>query len=135
MRPTSRRSATSISAGWIRTGWKAEGAKPLAPEFERIEQIKDVRDLQKEIAHLHALGVNALFGFGSEQDSKNSAQMIAVAVQGGLSLPDRDYYTKDDDKSRSGGKLSQDEPRAVSGADASLLLDRIFWGDRASGRR
>ena len=46
------------------------------------------------------MGVRALFDFGSTQDEKNSSQVIGGADQGGLGLPDRDYYTKTDDKSK-----------------------------------
>ncbi|MFJ1268976.1 M13 family metallopeptidase [Legionella lytica] len=74
------------------------GITPLQPEFDRIQNIKNLADLQNEIAHLHQIGVDAFFGFGSMQDYKNSSEMIAAAVQGGLGLPDRDYYLKDTPK-------------------------------------
>lgn len=75
-------------------------AKPLADEFKRIEKIKDPEGLLKEIAHLHQMGVTAFYGFTSGQDDKNSTMVIAQAYQGGLGMPDRDYYTKDDDASK-----------------------------------
>jgi putative endopeptidase len=49
---------------------------------------------------LQSQGTRVLFSFGAEQDDKNSQQVIGAASQGGLGLPDRDYYTKDDDKSK-----------------------------------
>jgi putative endopeptidase len=70
--------------------------RPLHDELARIDSIKDRKDVLREIAHLHSLGVTALFGFGSGIDDKNSAMTIANAVQGGLGMPDRDYYTKQD---------------------------------------
>ncbi|HET7675851.1 MAG TPA: M13 family metallopeptidase, partial [Gammaproteobacteria bacterium] len=70
------------------------GAKPLAPEFKRIDGIKNLAGLQREIAHLQLIGVDAMFGFGSMQDFKNSSKVIGAAFQGGLGLPDRDYYLK-----------------------------------------
>src|SRR2546423_10511637 len=76
------------------------GAKPLQDELGRIDAIKNRDDLLKEIAHLQTIGVGALFGFGSGQDAKNSTMVIAHAVQGGLGLPDRDYYTKTDEASK-----------------------------------
>ena len=76
------------------------GAKPLAPELSRIESIGNLADLESEVAHLQLRGVNALFAFGSQQDRKNSTEVIAGAFQGGLGLPDRDYYTKTDEKSK-----------------------------------
>ena len=78
----------------------AAGAKPLDAEFARIDGVRSTRELQEEIARLQGMGVGALFDFGSTQDEKNSSQVIGGADQGGLGLPDRDYYTKTDDKSK-----------------------------------
>ena len=78
----------------------ADGIKPLDAEFARIDAIQNTGELQSEVARLQGLGVGALFGFGSTQDAKNSSQVIGGADQGGLGLPDRDYYTKTDDKSK-----------------------------------
>jgi putative endopeptidase len=72
---------------------------PLKPELDRIEALKSVSGLPALVARLHALGANALFRFGSQPDIKNSTQNIAVAVQGGLGLPDRDYYLNQDPRS------------------------------------
>jgi putative endopeptidase len=72
------------------------GVTPLNSEFASIANIKDLSGLQKEIAHLHQIGVDVLFGFGSMQDFKDSSLMIAAVMQGGLGLPDRDYYLKKD---------------------------------------
>jgi predicted metalloendopeptidase len=79
---------------------EADGISPLAPEFARIDKMKDQRSLQAEIAHLHSVGINALFLFGSTQDAKNSAEVIAEIWQGGLGLPEGEYYFKTDDKSK-----------------------------------
>jgi putative endopeptidase len=76
------------------------GIEPLKPEFARIEAIKNLADLQQVITHLQLMGADVLFGFGSMQDFKNSKEMIGAAMQGGLGLPDRDYYLKDDKKFR-----------------------------------
>lgn len=74
------------------------GITPLKPEFERIHHIKNQAELQQMIAHLQMLGVNVFFDFGEQQDFKNSQKVIGVATQGGLGLPDRDYYLKTDEK-------------------------------------
>jgi predicted metalloendopeptidase len=74
--------------------------KPLEDELKRIDAIEDRSDLLKAIAHLHTIGVNAFFQFGSGQDAKDSTREIAQAVQGGLGLPDRDYYIKSDEDSK-----------------------------------
>ncbi len=79
----------------------AEGAKPLAPELARIEAVTDTASLAAEVAHLQTLGVNALFQVGSRQDAKDATKVIAAVAQGGLGLPDRDYYLKDDARSKS----------------------------------
>lgn len=79
---------------------EADGAKPLAEELQRIEAIDNVQSLQAEIARLQVGGVDAVFNFGSTQDEKDSTQVIGGAQQGGLGLPNRDYYTKTDDKSK-----------------------------------
>ena len=78
---------------------EAEGIKPLEPELQRIARISDLLSLEDEIAVFHVHRIPAVFGFGASQDFKDSSQMIAQLVQGGLGLPDRDYYTDDDAKS------------------------------------
>jgi putative endopeptidase len=74
----------------------AAGTKPLDAEFARIEKLANPDDLRQEVAHLQSIGAGALFEFGSTQDAKNSSQEIAGADQGGLGMPDRDYYTSSD---------------------------------------
>ncbi|HET6724939.1 MAG TPA: M13 family metallopeptidase [Gammaproteobacteria bacterium] len=78
----------------------AAGLKPLEAEFKRINAIDSLGDLQSELVRLQAMGVEALFDFGSMQDFKDSTQVIGVADQGGLGLPDRSYYLKTDKKSK-----------------------------------
>jgi len=74
------------------------GISPLKPEFDRINHIKNNRDLQQVLAHFQMMGVDTVFEFGQMQDFKDSRQVIGVAAQGNLGLPDRDYYLKDDAK-------------------------------------
>lgn len=76
-----------------------KGVAALKPEFDRIAALNSKTDLPALLAHLHREQINALFEFGSGPDFKNAKQVIAQADQGGLSLPDRDYYLKDDPKS------------------------------------
>lgn len=78
----------------------SEGLKPLQPEFDRIAQVDSVPALEAEIAHLQGLGVGALFGVDSTQDFKNSSEVTGEVDQGGLGMPDRDYYTREDAKSK-----------------------------------
>jgi len=74
-----------------------KGTKPLKPQLDRIAQLSS----KAEIAELAATMVddNVLFGFDSTQDYRDASQVIAEADQGGLGLPDRDYYLKEDPKS------------------------------------
>jgi putative endopeptidase len=74
--------------------------EPLKDELKRIDAIKDRNAVLDEVAHLHSAGIGVFFGFTSGQDDKNSTMVIAQAYQGGLGLPDRDYYTKDDEASK-----------------------------------
>ena len=79
---------------------EADGLKPLQGELDLVAKMSDQGALQKEIAHLHSVGINAAFSSGSTQDFKNSSEVIAGIFQGGLGLPDRDYYTKTDERSK-----------------------------------
>lgn len=76
-----------------------KGVAPLKPELDRIAALKSKDQLAEELAHLHSMQVDVLFGYGSLQDFKNATAVIAVADQGGLGLPERDYYTRTDPKS------------------------------------
>jgi putative endopeptidase len=77
------------------------GAKPLQPYLDQIAAMESKKDLPALLASLHtSLQSGGLFfNFGSNQDFENSQNVIAFAEAGGLGLPDRDYYTKTDEKS------------------------------------
>jgi len=78
------------------------GATPMQPVLDDIAAMRSKADLPGLLAKLHlSIADSGLyFGFGSEQDFSNSSNVIAFATGGGLSLPDRDYYTKTDAKSK-----------------------------------
>jgi putative endopeptidase len=78
------------------------GAAPLKSDLAAITGLRSKEDLAALLGRLHLAMDSAgmLFGFGSEQDFKDSSQVIGIAVAGGLGLPDRDYYVKDDAKSQ-----------------------------------
>ncbi|HEX3101706.1 MAG TPA: M13 family metallopeptidase, partial [Pyrinomonadaceae bacterium] len=78
---------------------EAAGTKPLDATFKTIDSMKTSADVQSEVARLHNLGVGVMFRLGGGPDQKNTNMVIVNAGQGGLSLPNRDYYTKDDAKS------------------------------------
>ena len=78
----------------------SEGLSALKPELDRIDAVKDKQSLIDEIARVHMIGANPLFAFYSASDLHNADQVIAYIDQGGLTAPDRDYYLKDDDKTK-----------------------------------
>ncbi|HWY55454.1 MAG TPA: M13 family metallopeptidase [Terriglobales bacterium] len=78
----------------------AQGVKAINRELELIQSIGSMADLQRVIARLHKEAIFAPFVFRSTQDSHNPQRVIADAGARGLGLPDRDYYFKDDDKSK-----------------------------------
>lgn len=80
-------------------GVERAGIAPVRPYLARIAALKSKRELAALAAHLHRWGVPAMFPFYAAADFKNSKVNIANLNQGGLSLPDRDYYLKDDPRS------------------------------------
>ena len=74
----------------------AKGLTPLQPELDRIRNLTDKSQIAGLVAHLQSVGVGALFEFASGPDFKNSDEEIAQFDQGGLGLPDREYYLKTD---------------------------------------
>jgi putative endopeptidase len=109
------------------------GTKPLQQDFDRIAKIRSKEELAKEIVRLHREGADVLFGFDSGSDFKNASQIIAQVDQGGLGMPDRDYYFKSDPKSvelrnryvehvaKMFGLLGDDESKAA--AEAKVVMD------------
>ena len=104
--PSERRSPLSRKIGDYYASCMDEGAieekgvAVLDPVFRRIEGLSSKAELPGALAHLHGLGISALFRFGAAEDFKDASQMIADIDQGGLGLPDRDYYLREDDRSK-----------------------------------
>ena len=69
--------------------------KPLEPDLRRIQDLHDAQELARLLADFHARGVDAAFGRSASPDAKNSAVYAFYLSQGGLGLPDRDYYLSD----------------------------------------
>jgi endothelin-converting enzyme/putative endopeptidase len=90
---------------------EAKGTAPLAPDLARIEAIKSKNDLPAVVGHMHTVGMTGFFGFGSAPDFKDATQYMLIFGQGGLGLPDRDYYFKED---ASSVKLRQQYQEHVS---------------------
>ena len=76
-----------------------KGVAPLTQELERVDSIKTKAELIQRIADMHRNSTSALFAFYPQPDMHDSMSTIATIDQGGFTLPDRDYYIKDDAKS------------------------------------
>lgn len=79
---------------------KSLGLAPLTKEMRRIEAIKTPQDVIRVVAHLERIGSGGIWSTGIDQDMKNSEKYIIYLGQGGLGMPDRDYYLKDDAESK-----------------------------------
>ncbi|HRH55400.1 MAG TPA: M13 family metallopeptidase [Candidatus Paceibacterota bacterium] len=97
-------SAGRMVADFYRSGMgrdrrNALGLTPLASYLEKMERIRNIADLQKVLAELHSIGVGVLWGADVDQDMKNSDAYALYLGQGGLGMPDREYYLKNDAES------------------------------------
>ena len=80
---------------------EAAQAGPLSADLERIGKMSDLEDLQAIVSDLQLEGIGVVFDYGVFQDLMDSEKYIFYAVQGGLGLPDRDYYLREDEESAS----------------------------------
>jgi putative endopeptidase len=94
--PYTKKLGTFYASCMDSAGAEAAGVKPLEAQLRRIQSVSSRADLMSAIAWFHATGMAPGFNFGSSQDAKNSTQVIVRASQGGLGLPNREYYTKSD---------------------------------------
>jgi len=92
--------ATFYGTGMDSARAESDGVRPLQPYLQRIAAIKSTAALGGEVAWLHGDGIPALFFLTGMADPGNSSMVIATVGQGGLSLPDRDYYFKADSASQ-----------------------------------
>ena len=116
-------------------GAERDGGKPIAGLLADIDALGASRDIARKVGWLHANGVGGLFGFFAAQDPKHSENVIAVVSQGGLGLPDRDFYLRTDSASvarravylRSATNLlklaGDDDATAAKHADAVMALE------------
>lgn len=82
------------------TAVKRADVAPLQRELKRIAAVSNREGLIEAAAHLHSMGVPVLFEFGAQPDLHDATREIAVLVQGGLGLPDRDYYLNQNENSK-----------------------------------
>jgi len=66
--------------------------------LKKIDEVKTPKDLAALVGVMHAAGAGPAFAFDSGQDAKDATQVIGIVSQGGLGLPERDYYVKPDEK-------------------------------------
>ena len=76
------------------------GYEPIRKEMEAIDGIKDMKGVLAQVAKMQIYGASPMFGFYAGQDPKNSEVVVPQLMQGGITLPDRDYYVKDDARSK-----------------------------------
>jgi putative endopeptidase len=93
---TARKLGTFYASCMDSTAADRAGIAPIADELQRIERIAERSALQDELARMHSLGYGGGFGFGSTADPRDARRAIAYATQGGLGLPDREYYLRVD---------------------------------------
>jgi putative endopeptidase len=77
-----------------------EGIAPLKADLEKIDNLQNTKEVQNHLAYMHSHGIYPGFYIFAYADEKNSDMVIAQLMQGGLGLPDRDYYTSDDGRSK-----------------------------------
>jgi len=111
------------------TAVNAAGLKPLTQELARIETIRTPRDLAVAFGHMQRIGVAQPFAYFVNIDAKNSSTYISYLYQRGLSMPDRDYYSSDDEKMKSARAAHsvyvRDLLAAAGNKEASAMADRI----------
>src|SRR5450755_3939609 len=107
-----------------------QGLQPLKPNLDKIERISSLEDVLRVTAELGKIGVDALMGGGIAQDEKKSDQMAVYLEQGGLGMPNREYYFNTDKRSEEVRKayhsylynsfrsLGKDSSGAVAAANA-----------------
>jgi putative endopeptidase len=87
-------------AGMDSTTLNKNGIADLKNDFEKIDQIKDLKDVVKEASYIHTVSSAPLFSFYVTQDDKNSSKYAVYITQGGLSLPDRAFYFDTDERAK-----------------------------------
>ncbi|MGH9142909.1 MAG: M13 family peptidase, partial [Vicinamibacterales bacterium] len=131
--PSSKKIGDYYASCLDETAIDAKGAAPLDPLLTKIAALSSLNDLAPLVAELHTIGVNVFFQFGSQADFKDASVEMAIVDQGGLGLPDRDYYLNQDQKSTDlrrqyVGHLSKTfvllgESSDQAAADAKVVMD------------
>ncbi len=111
------------------------GLKPFQAEFDRISALNDKTQLTDLLAHAQMMNVNVFFSYSEQQDFADATKQIAAVDQGGLGLPERDYYFRTGDaaeKTRKDyvahiatvlGLLGEPADKAAADADKIMALE------------
>ena len=99
LQPWQRQIADDYASCMDETAINKLGAKPLQPLFAQIDAMKTRADVARVVANFHDVNIPMFFRFGASPSLKDASKMVAEVDQGGLGLPDRDYYFKTDAKS------------------------------------
>ena len=75
---------------------EALSIKPLLADLEKVKAVSNIDDFIKTIGEFHSEGISGLFYFSDVQDEKNSKNVISILYQGGIGMPDRDYYVSEE---------------------------------------
>jgi putative endopeptidase len=94
--PATRKIGDFYASCMDEEGIEAKGLAPLAPELARIDALTGAEGLPALLAREHENGTRAFFAFRSTEDNADATKVIAELDQGGLGLPDRDYYLRED---------------------------------------
>jgi putative endopeptidase len=94
--PATRKIGDFYASCMDEAGIEAKGLAPLAPELARIDALAGVDGLPALLARQHQNGARAFFAFRSTEDNADATKVIAELDQGGLGMPDRDYYLRTD---------------------------------------
>ncbi len=95
-----RKIADFYASGMDTAAIEAAGIDPLKAYLDQADAVSTTADLQKVISSWHRMGINALFFIYADADQKNSSMVIAYLNQGGLRMPNRDYYLNEDERSK-----------------------------------
>jgi len=128
------------ASGMDEAGIARAGLAPLAPLFAAIDAVAAPADLPKALATLHRAGIRAGFAFAVRQDAKDSRRYLAEIQQSGLGLPERDYYFRDDDRSKALRAAYRDHVQAMSrlagasAAEAGRVAESVLETEIAIAR-
>lgn len=119
-------------SGMDTAGIEAQGIKPLQPDLDKITAMKTPADIVKLAADFHSMNVNVLFSDGVSQDDKNSEAMAYFLSQGGIGMPNRDYYFNTDERTVNIRKAYKEymtrifKQLGANDADAAKLTANVF---------